>query len=140
MARTREVEGPSSWPKWKKSCGKGWLVHEAKSIIFADGGNRSTGMDRASGKASGRKFAQETQSTMVEPRDRVTRARPLNRRDLGGVIQRIYSKVNVYLEDIISTFLESSRPLLPRRGGMLSPADIICAKVFTRGNAIADFI
>lgn len=45
---------------------------------------------------------------MVEPScDRVTRARPLNRRVLDGVIQRIYSKVNVYLEDIISTFLES---------------------------------
>lgn len=51
---------------------------------------------------------EESQSTMVEPScDRVTRARPLNRRVLDGVIQRIYSKVNVYLEDIISTFLES---------------------------------
>ena len=77
---------------------------------------------------------------MAEPCDRVTRARPLNRRVLDGVIQRIYSKVNVYLEDIISTFLESSRLPPPCRGGMLSLANIICAKVFTRGNAIADCI
>lgn len=77
---------------------------------------------------------------MVEPYDRVTRARSLNRRVLDGVIQRIYSKVNVYLEDIISAFLKSSRPPSSRRGGMLSLANIICAKVFTPGNAIADCI
>lgn len=61
---------------------------------------------------------------MVEPScDRVTRARPLNRRVLDGVIQRIYSKVNVYLEDIISTFLESSRLAFARvaKGCSLPP-------------------
>lgn len=78
-------------------------------------------------------FEHETKSTMVESRDRVTRARPLNWRDLGGVIQRIYSRVNVYLEDTISTFLESSRDRpCCRRGGMLSRRHNLRKSVYPR--------
>lgn len=88
----------------------------------------------------GKVRVKKLQSTMAEPCDRVTRARPLNWRDLDGVIQRIHSKVNVYLEDIIFTFLESAGTPSPRLGGILSAVDIICAKVFNHGNAIADCI